>query len=176
MGLFSRKPKVPKIDLAVSEEHKKRMREVFDETVEEGGSFQILYGYSSTSKYERGFFIDTNTTTFYEYIIGYRVSDDQIVMVQVSPDLAQHSEAFYLEMDKVVNVTHYPKLDQVCLQYEKGYPTYGEILNIKDLSGKSVLGLANLEQGAEREAFLDFLESFRKKLAGKGYQLEKWTR
>lgn len=176
MGLFSRKPKAPEIDLAVSAEHKKRMREIFDETVEDGGSFKILYGYSSTSKYEQGFFIDTNTTTFYEYIIGYRVSDGQIVMVQVSSDLAQHSEAFYLEMDKIVNITHYPKLSQVCLEYEKGYPTYGEILNIKDLSGKTVLGLANLEQGAEREAFLDLLEGLREKLAGKGYKLEKWKR
>lgn len=176
MGFFSKKPKAPQIDLAVSAEHKKRLRQIFDETVEDGAAFQILYGYSTSTKFERGFVLDSTTTTFYEYIIGYRADDRQVVLVQIAPDLTRHSEAFYLEMEKIVNVSYDPKLCQTCLQYVKGYDRYGEILNIKDCSGKAVLGVANLEQGAEREAFLDFLEGFRAELAAKGYKLDKWRR
>ena len=63
MGLFSKKPKAPEIDLAVSEEHKKRFREIFSETVPGGEEYQILYGYSTTSKFERGFVFNTNPIT-----------------------------------------------------------------------------------------------------------------
>lgn len=176
MGLFSKKPKKPEIDLAISEEHKKKLREIFNDTVDNGDDFQIIYGYSTTSKYEQGFVFNTQTTTFYEYVIGYRKSDYQVVMVQISGDMKEHSDAFYLEMDKIVNISYDPKLCQACLQYEKGYSSYGEILNIKDCSGKAVLGAANLEQGAEREAFLDFLETLRAELQKKGYKLDKWKR
>ena len=176
MGLFSRKPKAPEIDMAVSEANKKRLREIFNETVTDGSSFTVFYGYSTTSKFEHGFIFNTNTTTYYEYIIGYRSSDSQIVLVQINWKQNIHSEAFYVDMGKVVDVSYTPKLCQVCLRYEKGYGPYGEILNITDCSSRAIVGVTNLEQGTEREAFLDFLEGFRVKLEREGHSLEKWKR
>ncbi len=58
-------------------------------------------------------------------------------------------------------------------KYEKNYGDYGEILNVKDCTNKAKTGLANLDQGAEREKFLDSLEALRAKLEREGHKLEK---
>lgn len=43
------------------ERKKKRMREVFNEAVKDGDTYEVLYAYMSTSKFERGFIFDWNT-------------------------------------------------------------------------------------------------------------------
>lgn len=43
MGLFSKKPQVPDYDAADCEAKKKRMREIFNEAVENGNEYEILY-------------------------------------------------------------------------------------------------------------------------------------
>jgi len=176
MGLFSRKPKAPEYDPADCEMKKKRLREIFNETVEDGGSYEILYANMSSSKFERGFVLDTNTTTFYFYIVGFRKSDFGVVFVQVDSTLENHSEAIPIDMDSVVNVSYNTKVSQACLKYRKDYGSYGELLNIGDTSSKTVYGPKNIHQPEEREQFLDFLEAFRATLEQKGYKLDKWTR
>ncbi len=99
-------------------------------------SFEILRATETSSKFEHGFIFDTNTTTYYYYILGYRQSDGKVVMVQMDRDLSRHSEALYIEMDAVERVSYYPKLAQACLIYKKGYGSYGEILNIYEYCAK----------------------------------------
>jgi len=176
MGLFSKKPKEPVYDPADCEAKKKRLREIFHEAVEDGDSYEVLYASMSSSKFEQGFFIDTNTTTFYFYVVGYRRSDFQVVLVQVDSTLENHSEAIYIDMDSVVNVSYNPKVSQACLKYRKDYGSYGELLNIGGSSSKTVYGPKNIHQPEERDQFLDFLETFRATLQQKGYKLDKWTR
>ena len=106
MGLFSKKPKEPEYDANDCEIKKKRMREIFNETVEDGDTYEILYAYMSTSKYEQGFVFDTNTTTFFFYIVGYRKSDFNLVLVQIDSQLKEHSDAIYIDMDNVNNVSY----------------------------------------------------------------------
>lgn len=43
MGLFSKKPQVPDYDAVDCEAKKKRMREIFNEAVENGNEYEILY-------------------------------------------------------------------------------------------------------------------------------------
>lgn len=43
MGLFSKKPKEPEYDAEDCERKKKRMREVFNETVKDGDTYEVLY-------------------------------------------------------------------------------------------------------------------------------------
>jgi len=176
MGLFSKKPKAPEYDPADCEAKKKRLREIFNETVEDGGSYEILYAGMSSSKFEQGFFLDSNTTTFYFYILGYRSSDFRVVLIQVDSTLENHSEAMPIDMDSVVDVTYNHKVSQACLKYRKDYGSYGELLNIGGTSSKTLYGPKNIHQPEEKERFLDFLEAFRTKLEQKGYLLEKWTR
>ena len=47
MGLFSKKPKEPEYDAADCERKKKRMREVFNEAVKDGDTYEVLYAYIS---------------------------------------------------------------------------------------------------------------------------------
>ena len=176
MGLFSKKPKELVYDAAECQKNKARMREMFNEAVADGDSYEILRATETSSKFEHGFIFDTNTTTYYYYILGYRQSDGKVVMVQMDCDLSRHSEALYIEMDAVERVSYYPKLAQACLIYKKGYGSYGEILNIYDTGSKTVAGIANIVQKEEREGFLDFLEALRSRLEQAGHKQEKWKR
>ena len=58
IGLFSKKPKESENDAVDCERKKKRMREVFTEAVKDGDTYEVLYAYMSTSKFERGFIFD----------------------------------------------------------------------------------------------------------------------
>lgn len=176
MGLFSKKPKEPDYDKEDCELKKKRIREIFNEVIEDGDSYEVLYAYMNSSKFEHGLIFDTNTTTFYYYIIGYRKSDSDIVLIQVDNELKEHTEAFHVDMESVVNVSYDPKITKACLQYKKGYGSYGELLDIGDTSRKTLYGPKNINQPEEREKFLDFLEEVRTGLEQKGYKLDKWKR
>lgn len=176
MGLFSKKTKELAYDAAECEKKKALMRKIFDETVPEGSGYTILHATETTSKFQHGFVFDTNTTTFYHYILGYRPADGQIVLVQIDRDLTQHSEAVFLDMEAITNVSYEPKYTQACLQYCKGYDSFGEILDIGDSGCKTMYGIPNTVQPQEREAFLDFLETMRSRLADAGHKQEKWKR
>ena len=176
MGLFSKKPQVPDYDKEDCEAKKKRMREIFNETVEDGNSYEILYAYMTTSKFERGFIFDTNTTSFFYYIVGYRKSDFDLVLIQIDSDIKEHTEALHIDMDKIANVSYNPKYYQLCFQYEKGCRDYGELLKIEGTSRKTLYGPKNIYQPEEIEKFLDFAEAFRSTLEQKGYKLDKWKR
>ena len=110
MGLFSKKPKELVYDAAECQRKKDLMRQMFNEAVTDGDTYTILHAMETTSKFERGFVFNTNTTTFYHYILGYRKSDQKIVLVQVDKDLTQHSDALYVEMDAVVDAVSYTHL------------------------------------------------------------------
>lgn len=178
MGLFSKKKKevVLEYDKEDCEAKKKRMREIFNKMVEEGETYEILYTYMTSSKFERGFVFDTNTTSFYYYIVGYRRKDFDIVLIQVDSNLGDYSEAYHIISDKVANISYHPKYLQLCFIYEKGTKGYGEILNIKGTTSKTIYGPKNIYQPEEIEKFLDFAEDFRTNLEEKGYKLEKWKR
>ena len=176
MGLFSKKTKELVYDTAECEKKKALMRKMFDEAVPEGGSYTILHATETASKFQRGFVYDTNTTTFYHYILGYRPADGQVVLVQIDRDLTQHSEAVFLDMEAITSVSYDPKYTQACLQYRKGYDSFGEILDIGDTGSKTMYGIPDTVQAQEREAFLDFLETMRSRLEEAGHKQEKWKR
>lgn len=175
MGLFSKKDKEFDIDREDCAKKKSAFRKIFNEAVVDGDSFNILNASRSQSKVEKGFCINTVKTTFYYYIVGYRSSDHQVVLVQINPDLSEHSEAFYIDMGAVEDVYYDAKVQQVCLVYRKDHGSYGEILTLKDFD-RNALYLSNIYQKEEREAFLDFLENFRNILQNNGYKLSKWKR
>ncbi len=176
MGLFCKKEKEIEYDKEDCVKKKKLLRELFDEKVRQGDTYDILYAYMTSSKYEEGFFINTNTTSFYYYIVGYRKKDGSIVLVQVDSELVNNSEAYFIDMENVVDITYNKKYEQVCLQYKKGYDSYGEILNIEGTDAKTLYGPKNIYQKEEKEKFLDFLEAVREDLIKKGYKVSKWKR
>lgn len=176
MGLFSKKPKEVVYDEAECRRKKELMRRMWNEAVEDGGSYELIHAHQTSSKFEQGLIFDTNTTSFYHYIVGYRRSDWSVGMVQVDRELTQHSEPYFVDMSAVVGVSYEAKLQQAWLLYRKNYGEYGEQLNISDSGSKTVAGIASMVQKEEREKFLDFLEELRGRLEREGYKQEKWKR
>lgn len=176
MGLFSKKPKELEYDAAECQRKKEIMRKMWNEAVEDGDSYEILHATQTSSKFERGFVFDTNTTTFYHYIVGYRKSDFKIGMVQIDRELTQHTEPFYVDMGAVVTATYEPKYHQAWLIYRKGYDSYGEQFDVGDTGSRTMAGITNTVQREEREKFLDFLEELRGRLEQQGNKQEKWKR
>ena len=63
MGLFSKKPKELEYDTADCVNKKTRMRELFNEAVADGDTYEILHATETSSKFEKGFVYNTNPTT-----------------------------------------------------------------------------------------------------------------
>lgn len=163
-------------DKVESERQKKIMREIFNKAVSEGETYQIFLVSELSSKYEKGFLFDTNTTTYYYYIFGYREQDKKMYMVQVDPELVNYSHPMEVEIENLKDIRSNKKYDEVCLEYKKEVGMFGEVMKIHDYGKKTLGGISNLYQETERNAFLDFLESVRKEMIEKGYKLSKWKR
>lgn len=176
MGLFSKKPKELVYDAAKCQQKKMIMRQMWNEAVEDGDSYEIIHACQTTSKFEKGFIFDTNTTTYYYYIVGYRRSDNRIGMVQIDRQLTQHTEPFYVDMNAVVGVSYDAKLKHAWLLYRKDYGEYGEKLDISDSGSNSFAGITDMVQKEEREKFLDFLEELRNRLQAEGHKQREWKR
>ncbi len=175
MGLFSKKSKQIDIIPEASQENKRKMREMFDASVEDAGSYRILHAGSSDQTFTRGLVSDTRTTTFHQFILGYRESDYQVVILEIDPAIRQHGEPFYIAIDEIKETNYYPKYHQAWLIYRDG-PQYGVKLEIGDCSSTSAYGMRNVEQSKEREAFLDFLEKYTDELRRRGYKIKPWKR
>ncbi len=176
MGFFSKKTKMVEYDKIESERQKKVMREIFNEAVEEGASYKIFLAAELETKFEQGFLIDSNTTTYYYYIFGYREKDKKMIMIQVDAELVNYSHPIFIEIDTLKDITFEKKYDQVCLKYKKEIGSYGEVIKIHDYGKNTICGIANLYQETERNSFLDFLETIREEIEKKGYKLSKWKR
>lgn len=176
MGLFSKKPKEVVYDAAECARKKELMRRIWNETVEDGDSYELIHATQTSSKFEHGLIFDTNTTSFYHYVVGYRRSDWSVGMVQVDRELTQHTDPYFVDMSAVVGVSYEVKVQQAWLLYRKNYGAFGEQFDIGDTGSKTVAGIANLVQKEEREKFLDFLEELRGRLEREGYKQEKWKR
>lgn len=175
-GIVFKKPKEIEYDAADCQRKKDRMRELFNKEVDDGDTCKILHATQQTYKFERCFVTNTNTTTFYHYILGYCASDEKVVLVQTDVELTHCSDAFYVDMDSIVNVSYDPKIKMACLAYPKNSPQYGELLYLSDTGSKTMAGMPNMVQPQEREAFLDFPEGVRSRLEQQGKKPEKWKR
>lgn len=176
MGLFSKKP--PEIDLAVSDANKKKMREMFNDAVPEGPGYKILHAGSSDSTLSHGFVMDTRTTTFHNFIVGYRESDFTVAVVEIDQALTQHGAPVFVTFDEIKNVDYYKKYHQIWFVY-KDNEKYGVKLEASDNPPNAPYMLPNLKQegeGGDLEQFLDFLEKYSQKLKDMGFKVDKWKR
>lgn len=98
MGFFGFGKK--KWDVEKSDSNKARMRVLFNQAVEDGDSYKVVYGFSLDVR--RSNYIVASKVK-YEYtslIIGYRESDMSIVILQTIPELEGASEPeFYKKTD-----------------------------------------------------------------------------
>lgn len=100
IGLFGFGKK-KEFDIDRSDNNKKIMRELFNGVVEDGDSYDLIYGSSESVKTSSYIIARKTTYEFTSLIIGYRESDMSIVLVQTTPELEGCSEAEYFTKDSI---------------------------------------------------------------------------
>ena len=98
MGWFGKKKEW---DTLKSDTNKSRLRELFNGVMEDGDSYNIVYGYGLNIKTSSYILARKTTYTYTSLIIGYRESDMSIALLQTTPELEGCSEAEIFRKDNI---------------------------------------------------------------------------
>ena len=86
MGFFSKLWKGPEVDLEKSGENAKKMRQMFDRVVENGGEYRLISGYTEdVSRFNYGF-VHGSRRKVGSLIVGWNEESQTIVVVPTVPD------------------------------------------------------------------------------------------
>lgn len=111
MGLFSKLFKKPEVDMEKSNANAKKMRELFNKKVENGDSYQLIFGYTEdVSRFNYGF-VHGSKTKIGNLIVGWNQENKTIVVVPTVPDLSECGEATIYHRDDILKA------------YRNKYPT-----------------------------------------------------
>lgn len=161
MGFFSKLFKGPEVDMAKSDANAKRMRALFDQAVEDGDSYRLIFGYTEdVSRFNYGF-VHGSKTKIGNLIVGWNEAAQTIVVVPTVPDLSGRGEPVYYRRGDILKAyrNKYPTDAFVIYPDRKGYIA----INACDwLEDESLY--VYVSQEAELAAFTDFfMNQFQKK-------------
>ena len=95
MGLFSKLFKGPEIDQAKSDSNRKKMRALFNQVVENGDAYQLIFGYTEdVSRFNYGL-VHGSKTKIGNLIVGWNEAAETIVAVPTVPDLSGCGDPVY---------------------------------------------------------------------------------
>ena len=161
MGFFSKLFKGPEIDREKSEANAKKMRELFDQVVEQGERYRLIFGYTEdVSRFNYGF-VHGSKTKIGNLIVGWDADSEVIAVVPTVPDLSGCGEPTYYRRSEIAKAyrNKYPTDAFVIYPDKKGYLA----INAYDwLEDESLY--VYVSQDEELAAFTDFfLTRFAKK-------------
>ena len=111
MGFFAKLFKGPEVDLAKSEANAKKMRALFDQVVENGGDYRLIFGYTEdVSRFNYGF-VHGSKTKIGNLIVGWNEDSETIVVVPTVPDLSGCGEPTWYRRAEILKA------------YRNKYPT-----------------------------------------------------
>lgn len=173
MGLF--KKKQPVFNMENVEKNKQKMRELFNAAVEDGDSYKVLHAHATVSDYNA--FTKVRTSTYTNYIFGYKEEGYSVVVMSVDRDLTSVGMPRYIDIQTVKETNYYKKYCQAWFVYEdsKTYG-YGTELQIDDHPSNTQYTTPDIKQEEEREAFLDFFEKYTEHLRAMGRKIKPWKR
>ena len=88
MGLFSKLFKGPEVDMEKSNANAKKMRLLFNQVVENGDSYRLIFGYTEdVARFNYGF-VHGSKTKIGNLIVGWNEASEVIVVVPTVPDLS----------------------------------------------------------------------------------------
>ena len=161
MGLFSKLFKGPEIDMEKSNANAKKMRALFNQVVEDGDNYRLIFGYTEdVSRFNYGF-VHGSKTKIGNLIVGWNAASQTIVVVPTVPDLSGCGDPTYYRRSEILKA------------YRNKYPTdafiiypdrdsYIAINAYEWLDDESLY--IYLEQKEELEAFTAFfINQFAKK-------------
>ena len=161
MGFFSRLFKGPEVDTEKSGANAKKMRLLFNQVVEKGDDYRLIFGYTeAVSRFNYGF-VHGSKTKIGNLIVGWNGANETIVAVPTVPDLSGCGEPTYYRRSDILKAyrNKYPTDAFVIYPDRKGYIA----INACDwLDDESLY--VYVSQEAELAAFTDFfMNHFAKK-------------
>lgn len=88
MGIFSKLFKGPQVDMAKSDANRQKMRALFDHAVDNGGSYQLVYGYTEDVGRFNYILVHGSKTKIGNLIVGWDEAAGTIAVVPTVPDLS----------------------------------------------------------------------------------------
>ena len=161
MGLFGNLFKGPQVDMAKSDANRKKMRALFNQVVENGDNYNILFGFTEdVGRFNYGI-VHGSKTKIGNLIVGWNEASQTIVVIPTVPDLSGCGDAaFYRRSDILKAYQNKFTTDEFIIYPDrKGYIGIGVCEWLED--EKLYVYVC---QDEEVKAFTDFfLKQFQKK-------------
>ena len=153
MGLFSKLFQGPEIDQAKSDANRKKMRALFNQVVENGDAYQLIFGFTEdVSRFNYGL-VRGSKSKIGNLIVGWDEAAETIVAVPTVPDLSGCGDPVYYRRSEIHKAyrNKYPTDAFIIYPDRKGYIG----INAYDwLEDESLY--VYVSQEAELKAFTDF--------------------
>ena len=153
MGFFSKLFQGPEVDMEKSNTNRKKMRLLFDQVVEQGGDYQLIFGYTEdVSRFNYGF-VHGSKTKIGNLLVGWKEDAETIAVVPTVPDLSGCGDPTYYRRSEIWKAyrNKYPTDAFVIYPDKKGYIA----INAYDwLDDESLYVYVSQEE--ELKAFTDF--------------------
>ena len=161
MGFFSKLFKGPEVDQAKSDANRKKMRLLFNQVVENGDRYQLIFGYTEdVSRFNYGF-VHGSKTKIGNLIVGWNEAEETVVVVPTVPDLSGCGDPTFYRRSEILKAyrNKYPTDAFVIYPDKKGYIAINDYDWLDDESL-----YVYVSQEAELAAFTDFfMNRFTKK-------------
>ena len=123
MGFFSRFFKGPEIDMEKSNANAKKMRVLFNQAVENGEDYRLIYGYTEdVSRFNYGF-VHGSKSKIGSLLVGWNAQNQTIVVVPTEPSLSGCGEPTYYRRSEILKAyrNKYPSDAFIIYPDRKGY-------------------------------------------------------
>ena len=123
MGIFSKLFKGPEIDMEKSGANAKKMRALFNQVVENGDDYRLIFGYTEdVSRFNYGF-VHGSKTKIGNLIVGWNEESRTIVVVPTVPELSGCGDPVYYRRSEILKAyrNKYPTDAFVIYPDKKGY-------------------------------------------------------
>ena len=123
MGFFSKLFKGPEPDMEKSNANARKMRELFNQKVENGEDYKLIFGYTEDVSWFNYGFVHGSKTKIGNLIVGWKEADQTIVVVPTVPDLSGCGEPAYYRRPEILKAyrNKYPTDAFIIYPDKKGY-------------------------------------------------------
>ena len=123
MGLFGKLFKGPQVDTEKSQANAQKMRILFNQAVEDGNEYRLIFGYTEdVSRFNYGF-VHGSKTKIGNLIVGWNEPRQTIVVVPTVPDLSGCGAPTYYRRSEILKAyrNKYPTDAFIIYPDKKGY-------------------------------------------------------
>ena len=108
MGFFSKLFQGPQVDMEKSRANAQKMRALFNQVVENGDQYRLIFGYTEdVARFNYGF-VHGSKTKIGNLIVGWNESQETIVVVPTVPDLSGCGDPTFYRRSEILKA--YPPL------------------------------------------------------------------